>query len=115
MPKALFEGPFQVTIVGQQKTSTETENDTYSFIQFAYTNDVSIIKIVAVSTKPTHLDRINLLPASKILQIGSTQEFSAQGYDQDNNPIPGLVYDWSVTGDMGAVAFHSGQTITFMA
>lgn len=115
MPKALLEGPFKITIDGQQKTSTETENDTHSFIQFAYTNDVDIIKIFAESTKPPQLDRITLLPASTKIQIGSTQEFSAQGYDQDNNPLLGLVYDWSVTGDIGTVDSHSGQSVTFVA
>jgi hypothetical protein len=113
MPKTLFTGPFHVFLGSQEITPTETENTTHSCVYFTYTHDPDIIKIVAESPPPPQLEYITIIPYSKILQIGSTQQFSAQGYDQNDNEISGLTFSWTVTGGIGSVNPTSGQTTTF--
>jgi hypothetical protein len=45
------------------------------------------------------LTRITVAPANAWVQVGATQQFSAIGYDQNNNPMsPQPTFSWSVTG-----------------
>ncbi|OPY33711.1 MAG: multicopper oxidase [Methanomassiliicoccales archaeon PtaU1.Bin124] len=60
-------------------------------------NGTSAIKIV-----PDALDHINVTPAAVTNLAASAQkQFSAVGYDQYNNSIPGLVFTW--TTDIGTI------------
>ena len=45
---------------------------------------------------PGPLDHITVTPQAAEMVAGGAQQFSAQGYDVENNPIPGLIYNWSV-------------------
>ncbi|MBU2009413.1 MAG: hypothetical protein KJ624_06230 [Chloroflexi bacterium] len=42
------------------------------------------------------LDHVRVTPSSANVAVGATRQFSAQGYDAANKPIPGLTYYWSV-------------------
>ncbi len=53
--------------------------------------------IVVVTVVPDAIDHILATPASVTIEAGTTRLVIAQGYDQYNNPIPGLTYTWSTT------------------
>ena len=58
-------------------------------------------------TLPGELDHIVVTPASASVVSGATQQFAAQGYDVNNNPIPNLPVTWSV-GSGGGTILSSG-------
>jgi hypothetical protein len=111
IPRTLFESPFKILIDSQQTTPTETENSTHSCIYFTYTNDVNVIKIAGKTS--ARLDHITIFPSSKVLQVGSNQEFHAQGYDQNNSPMSIITFAWAVAGGIGSVNPATGQTTIF--
>jgi subtilase family serine protease len=54
---------------------------------------------IAVAASSPVLTTINVSPASTSVQTGKTQQFTATGYDQFNNPIsPQPAFTWSVGG-----------------
>jgi parallel beta-helix repeat protein len=59
----------------------------------------------AVSTIPNQLTNIRVTPVSVNVSAGTVQAFSAQGYDQYNNSIAGLTFNW--TANVGAMAGSS--------
>jgi|GEM_PF-3502653 len=67
----------------------------------------AIIKIgtasVTVTAAPGPLDHVAVSPASAILAIGGTQQFTAQGFDAANISIPGLGFSWSVVAGGGTI------------
>lgn len=115
IPKTLFGGSFEVLLDDQPVTSTKAENETHSCIDFTFTNDVDNIKIIAELITIQQLDHITIWPETMNIQIGSLQQFSAQGYDQNSNPIADLTFSWSVTGGIGSANPTSGLTTTFTA
>jgi len=59
------------------------------------------------------LDHIVVSPASTTVATGGTQQFTAQGYDADDNPIPSLPFTWFVSGGGaidGSGLFTAGLT-----
>ncbi len=58
---------------------------------------------VANFTLPGALDHITVTPASADVIAGTTRQFTATGYDAQNNPIPDLPFTWSVTGGGGTI------------
>jgi hypothetical protein len=54
-------------------------------------------------TIPGPLHHITVSPNPASVVAGGTQQFSAQGYDIDNNPIPNLSYAWSVVNGGGSI------------
>jgi len=61
----------------------------------------AIIKFATASVTVTGvttgvLDHVKITPSSASVAVGGTKQFSAQGYDASNVPIPGLTYYWSV-------------------
>jgi len=66
------------------------------------------------------LDHITVTPASVDVAAGANQTFSAQGYDQYNNEISGLIYTWSITSGGGTIVagtdvFTAGATLGLFA
>jgi uncharacterized repeat protein (TIGR01451 family) len=57
------------------------------------------------------LNNIVVTPASMALNPGGTQQFSALGYDSDNNVISGLSYTWSV-GDANSGSISASGLFT---
>jgi hypothetical protein len=54
---------------------------------------------VRCSTASPVLTRVTAAPANAWVQVGATQQFSATGYDQNNNPMsPQPTFSWSVNG-----------------
>jgi hypothetical protein len=54
---------------------------------------------VSVTAAPPVLTSIQVTPASASVPNGGTQQFSATGYDQNNNPMnPQPAFSWSVSG-----------------
>ena len=60
------------------------------------------------------LDHITVTPNPASLVAGATQQFTAQGYDASNNPLPNLTYTWSVANGGGSITsgglFTAGST-----
>ena len=71
-------GPFTVTAASGGKSGTAS---------------------VTVTTAPPVLTTITVSPASASVQNGGTQQFTATGYDQFDNPMsPQPTFTWSVSG-----------------
>ena len=113
IPKDFLTGPFEVFVDDQQVTPTTTENTTHTTVYFTYTHDPNTISIIGSTMLSQQLNFVTIVPSSKTLQVGTTQEFSAEGYDQNNNPISDLTFTWTVTGDIGSVNPTSGKTTIF--
>ena len=67
----------------------------------------AIIKIgtasVTITVAPGPLDHVVVSPASAILAVSGTQQFTAQGFDVANVSIPGLSFSWSVVAGGGGI------------
>jgi len=53
---------------------------------------------------PGPLKRVVITPSTANLLAGGTQQFSAQGYDDNNVPIPNLTYTWAVVAGGGTIS-----------
>ena len=49
------------------------------------------------------LDHVVVSPSSTTVAIGGSQQFTAEGYDADGNPIPNLPFDWNVVNGGGTI------------
>jgi hypothetical protein len=49
------------------------------------------------------LDHIVVTPASPTVATGGAQQFTAQGYDAENNSIPNLPFTWAVVNGGGTI------------
>jgi hypothetical protein len=49
------------------------------------------------------LDHIVVTPASATVAVGGTQQFTAKGYDVDDNPVPKLSFTWAVVNGGGTI------------
>lgn len=54
-------------------------------------------------TLPGALDHIIVLPNPASVVAGVTQQFTALGYDAENNPIPNLNFTWSAFSSAGTI------------
>ena len=65
------------------------------------------------------LDHIVVTPESATVALGGTQQFSAVGFDAQENPIPNLPFTWSVVNGGGTIdsfgLFTAGVTAGFYA
>ena len=65
-------------------------------------------------TLPGELNHIVVTPAYPSVVAGATQQFTAEGYDADNNPIPNLPVTWSIVNGGGTInsngLFTAGST-----
>jgi hypothetical protein len=50
-----------------------------------------------------HLDHVQITPTSAALAVGTTQQFSAQAYDESNQPITNVTYFWLVIAGGGTI------------
>ena len=57
-----------------------------------------------IQVSPGALDHIVSGPDSVELDIGESRSFTAKGFDQFDNEIPGLTFDWEVTGGVGRLS-----------
>lgn len=76
--------------------------DHSSTIQCTYPTNVKVI-IGGLVGKTASLSKININPQIISLDINSTQKFTAQGYDIDNNTFPTNII-WSITSGTGSIA-----------
>jgi hypothetical protein len=72
---------------------------------------------VTIAVPQPAIASVIITPDHKTLDVGQTQDFTAQAYDADNNPIDGgVTYDWSVSGPIGnAAPLSDSATTTFTA
>ncbi len=56
-----------------------------------------------VLTLPGPLDHIQVTPNPGTVVTGASVQFTATGYDADNNPIPNLNFTWSVVNGGGTI------------
>ena len=63
---------------------------------------------------PGSLHHITVTPSSATVVSGSSQQFIAQGYNAEDNPIPNLPFTWSVAAGAGTIdptgRFTAGST-----
>ena len=52
---------------------------------------------------PGPLDHIVVSPDPASVIAGATQQFTAQGYDANNRPVPELSFDWSLVNGGGSI------------
>lgn len=81
-----------------------------SSIKYAY---ASVTVSAGSQPEPTILTTVTIAPAAVILEEGATQQFSAQAYDQYNDPIAsGVTYSWAVTNSNAGNISSSGLFTT---
>ena len=71
-------------------------------------NQGSTVKVglasVSITPVPGPLNNVAITPGQATLKVGGTKQFSAQGYDASNVPIPNLTYSWSVVAGGGTIS-----------
>jgi peptidoglycan/xylan/chitin deacetylase (PgdA/CDA1 family) len=69
--------------------------------------------LLTVNKPASVLTTITVLPGSGSIQAGSTQEFSAVGYDQYSNAMSGLTFAWSSSNpNVASVAAVNSEGVT---
>ncbi len=105
-------GSIQPTMTGSFTAGVWTGNVTMTK---AYINDsitagvgTYIISSNSFDVVPGAVDHIVLTPASADVAPNQQQTFIAKGYDQYNNEITGMTFDWTATG--GTPLLQNGTT-----
>lgn len=68
-----------------------------------------------ITVTPGALDRISVLPQSANLTLGGSENFSAYGFDQFDNPITTLNFTWSLNNSLGTLNTTVGRKVQFTA
>ncbi len=99
-------GQLSVTLSGQ----TEMPTQFYVFTEEAGQIVDRLVDVPAFNattqvtyTLPGPLDHITVAPNLANVAAGATQQFTASGYDANNNPIGGLALTWTVTSGGGTI------------
>jgi hypothetical protein len=77
----------------------------------------AVIPLSVVSANAgNQLDHVSITPDSVVLPLGGTQQFSAVGENEDNQPVNGVLYSWEVVNGGGTIDpatgfFTAGDTI----
>ena len=71
-------------------------------------NDQTDIDLVSVLINevqiPSYLSKVEIIPSSVVLNQGSSYQFSARAYDQNNNLLTsGVSYSWAVVNSSGTI------------
>lgn len=61
------------------------------------------------------IDHIAVAPSSASLSIGNTRRFNASGFDQFDNLMTGMYFNWAVSGNIGTVDTAYGNETNFTA
>ncbi len=64
---------------------------------------------------PGELHHIVIIPGTSTIEVGHSLEFIARGYDQYNNPIPLLEYNWQTASQQGNLSRAVGSSTRFIA
>ncbi|MEW6606225.1 MAG: carboxypeptidase regulatory-like domain-containing protein [bacterium] len=64
---------------------------------------------------PGTLTQISIYPDSPFITVNQTFPFLASGYDQYNNEIEGLIYNWAKEGDIGTLNPLTGTSTILTA
>ncbi|MDI6781557.1 MAG: FG-GAP-like repeat-containing protein [bacterium] len=64
---------------------------------------------------PGELHHIVIIPGTSSVEVGSSVELTASGYDQYNNPIPSLEYNWQIDSQHGSLSTVAGSSTRFIA
>ena len=105
--------PYNEYVAFFHKNNVSYDSKTYAFayddvgdhsstIQCTYPTTVKVI-IGGLVGKNASLSKISITPQITSLNLNSTQKFSAQGYDADNNVFPTNII-WSITSGDGTIA-----------
>jgi hypothetical protein len=90
-------------------TSQGTYNNTVEVIAVQGTNIKLATATVTVVTSIGALHHVLITPATANVAPNGSQQFAAQGYDQNNVPISGLTYTWSgPTSTVGSINTTTG-------
>jgi len=74
-----------------------------------------IVATAHVELVPGTLDHLTASATGISLVVGQSQAVQVQGYDEFDNPIPGLTYAWSATVGSVVLGSPSGDSIVFVA
>ncbi|MFH1563684.1 MAG: T9SS type A sorting domain-containing protein [Nitrospirota bacterium] len=61
------------------------------------------------------LTKIVINPDRIYLKVNTSCQFTATGYDQDNNLIPNVVFTWQIVGEIGSLSTTTGTSTIFTA
>lgn len=64
---------------------------------------VGLSAIPVMANVANHLDHVQITPTSATLAVGGIQQFSAQAYDDNNQPIANVNYFWLVVAGGGTI------------
>jgi plastocyanin len=94
--------------ITQEGQYTATEPGDFTVTASVEGSEVQGTTTVHVDPVPV-LSRIDVLPSSMTMNVGEIQLFTAQGFDQNDNPVP-ITPIWSATG--GAITQEGQYTAT---
>jgi len=100
--EGVWEGTVSISTVFTDDVITATYNNISSS-----TNKFDIISDV--------LDHVVITPSNVNVTVGNSLGFTAQAYDQFNNVVTNVSYQWSVINGVGSVAPATGLSTTFTA
>ncbi|MEI7555275.1 fibronectin type III domain-containing protein, partial [Candidatus Chlorohelix sp.] len=78
------------------------------------TPEVLSVAAIYGNSIPSVLTSIVVSPATSSLQTGATQQFTAQAFDSNNQPMTGVNFTWSTTGGgtINSSGLYTAGTIT---
>ncbi len=74
-------------------------------------NVTSNAATLTVNPPPPRVTRIEVAPQSATISEGATQQFTAKAFDQNNQEMPGVVFNWR-TKDAGVATIDAGGLAT---
>ena len=81
-----------------------TLEGTYPDVVKAEADSVTGYASVTVNPEAGPVDHIVVVPSTADIQAGGSQQFTATGYDQNNNVVKGISFTWSVVNpDAGSI------------
>ena len=99
---------------GTASLATETYTKAESILVKASFGTVEGLSAPVVLT-PGPLASVVITPPNATLVVAASQAFAGQGYDGYGNPIPGLPYDWTVSGGVGTLNVTTGPDVLLTA
>ncbi|MFH1562637.1 MAG: hypothetical protein ABIF11_04355 [Nitrospirota bacterium] len=89
--------------------------DLLTFVARSQTNSQIAGTVSAMTTViPGSLDHIKINPATATIEVSKTMEFTGQGCDRYDNPIPDLIFNW-VIDNIGTITSQVSEKTLFTA
>ncbi|MEW6606507.1 MAG: PQQ-binding-like beta-propeller repeat protein, partial [bacterium] len=113
MPGENSEDYFGYSVAGGGDVNHDGAPET--IISAPYNDDMgaNFGKVYIITGIPKTLSYVKITPATTTVVVDGTLTFTAQGYDEYDNPIADLIYNWNTI--IGSISPTTGKSIIFTA